>query len=300
MSQDTETTKKANASPSTGRLSPQAVPSTSPSYLSLRESSENVKTLRGGTRGAAADGDLGYRPAHALQHIGSIDGTPASGPRRYACRYLRAGHRPHSTTRYIRPPTPRDPRVVLEFPGDSGHGGATALEVRVEPHLATSECLHSPILLHFHHSPLEFGHLELRPPVLDATILVGQRTLEVCSAWKRLSQAVLFSREHGKLSQSRQISKADENKKTNLRKSSPRPLPRASSDLRRPAAHTARVQVPERLQATQATRAARHPRHRHLYNDSKVLGIKMLKKTKVMTAHTKAVGTNKSFTSTTD
>ena len=31
-------------------------------------------------------------------------------------------------------------------------------------------------------------------------------------------------------------------------------------------------------------------------NDNKVLKIKMLKKAKVMTAHTKAVGTNKSFT----
>jgi hypothetical protein len=31
-------------------------------------------------------------------------------------------------------------------------------------------------------------------------------------------------------------------------------------------------------------------------NDNKVLEIKMLKKTKVMTAHTKAVGTNESLT----
>jgi hypothetical protein len=105
------------------------------------------------------------------------------------------------------------PARYSEFPVDSGHGRATAPEVRVEPHFVTSKCFHRPVLLHFHHSPLEFGHLELRPPVLDAMISVGQCTLEVFSAWKRLSQAVLLSREHSKLSQSRQKSKGDENKK---------------------------------------------------------------------------------------
>ena len=116
MSQDTETTKKANASPSTGRLSPQAAPSTSPTGLSPREFYENVRTPRGGTRGATADGDLVYRPARALPHIGSTDDTPASRPRRYACRYFQAGRRPRSATRCNRPQTPRDPHEVLGAP----------------------------------------------------------------------------------------------------------------------------------------------------------------------------------------
>ena len=46
--------------------------------------SENERTLREGTRGAAADGDLGCRPAHVLRRSGSLDVTPASGRRRCA------------------------------------------------------------------------------------------------------------------------------------------------------------------------------------------------------------------------
>ncbi len=100
----------------TERPSRRAAPSTSPDRLPLREPSENVRTLRGGTRGADAGGDLRYRPAHALRHSGSIDDTPASGPRRCACRCLRAGCKPHSATRYIRPLTPQDSREVLRAP----------------------------------------------------------------------------------------------------------------------------------------------------------------------------------------
>jgi hypothetical protein len=76
------------------------------------------------------------------------------------------------------------------------HHRAVALEVRVEPHLATSESFHGLVLLHLHHGFFEFGHLELRLPILDSTISISQHVLEICPTRKRLSQAILLFREH--------------------------------------------------------------------------------------------------------
>jgi hypothetical protein len=79
------------------------------------------------------------------------------------------------------------PTRYSELSTYSGHGRAATLQIRVEPHLTTPECLYSLVLLHFQHSPLEFRDLKLRPPIMDATILVSERALEVYAAWKRLS-----------------------------------------------------------------------------------------------------------------
>ncbi|BAF29347.1 Os12g0186700 [Oryza sativa Japonica Group] len=99
--------RTANANPWSG--SPQ-------DRRSPQVSSENARTLREGTRDAAANDDLGCRLAHVLWHSGSLDDTPASGHRRCAGQSLRAVRKPHSTTRYNQPPTPRDLRGELRAP----------------------------------------------------------------------------------------------------------------------------------------------------------------------------------------
>ncbi len=104
------------------------------------------------------------------------------------------------------------PTGYSELSTDSGHGRAATLQIQVEPHLTTPECLYGLVLLHFQHSPLEFRDLKLCPPILDATILVSKHTLEVCSAWKRLSQAALLYRQYSKSSQSRRKGKRNDNK----------------------------------------------------------------------------------------
>jgi hypothetical protein len=104
------------------------------------------------------------------------------------------------------------PAGYSELFTDSGHRRTATLQVRVEPHLVTSERFHGLVFLHFQHSPIEFRYLKFCPPILDATILDSKRTLEVCLAWQRLSQTALLSREHSKASRSRRKSKGDENK----------------------------------------------------------------------------------------
>nr|BAC99928.1 hypothetical protein [Oryza sativa Japonica Group] len=83
-----------------------------------------------------------------------------------------------------------------ELPANFYHGRATTLKVRVKPHLATSESFHG-LVLRPHDGPFEFGHLEFCLPILDSTISVSQRVLEICPTRKGLSQATLLFREHG-------------------------------------------------------------------------------------------------------
>ena len=71
-----------------------------------------------------------------------------------------------------------------ELPANFHHGRAATLEVRVEPHLATSKSFHGLVLLRLHDDPFEFGHLEFHPPILDLTISISQRVLEICRTRK--------------------------------------------------------------------------------------------------------------------
>ncbi len=83
-----------------------------------------------------------------------------------------------------------------ELPANFRHGRAATLEVRVEPHLVTSESFHGLVHLRLHDGPFEFGHLEFRLPILDLTISISQRVLEICPTQQGLSQATLLFREH--------------------------------------------------------------------------------------------------------